>query len=365
MGRLAGLISTNYNNEKFGKLTAHRPIAAIPFGSRYRLIDFALSNMVNSGITQVGLITPHIYRSIMDHVGSGKDFGLSRKSGGLFILPGSTYGFDLGKGKFSIRDCQGNVQFFDRTMFERVVFSNCNKIFNIDYTEVEKYHISKDANITFIYKKDTTADEGDVVIDVDEKGKIKKIRRLKRKEKNVNLFLDSCILEKNAILRILDWYKDYSYMDLIDAIGENIDRFSIFAYEFNGFARAINDINDYLSVSKELLDEKVMKELFMGDRLIYTKIHDAPPVKYTDKAKIKKSLVGTGSIIKGNVEDSIIFRDVVIEEGAKIKNSVIMQKCHIGKNAIIEDAIIEKSVVIDDGEVHKGTDKKPAVLSND
>ena len=186
MEKLAGLISTNYNSNKFGKLTAHRPIASLPFGSRYRLIDFPLSNMVNSGITQVGLITPHLYRSIMDHLGSGKDFGLSRKNGGLFILPGSTYGYDLGKGKLSIRDCSGNMQFFNRTLFDRLVFSTCSKIYNIDYREVEKFHIKNDATITFVYKKDATADEGDCVLEFDNKGKIKGIRRLKRKEKKVN-----------------------------------------------------------------------------------------------------------------------------------------------------------------------------------
>ncbi len=365
MERLAGLISTNYNSNKFGKLTAHRPIAAIPFGSRYRLIDFPLSNMVNSGIIQVGLITPHIYRSIMDHLGSGKEFGLSRKSGGLFILPGSTYGYDLGKGKFSIRDCRGNLQFFFRTKFERLVMATCSKVYNIDYREVEKYHIEKDANITFVYQKDAMGDEGDIALDFDDRGKIKGIRRLKRREKKINLYLDSTIIERNAIIKILDWYKDNSYMDIMDAIAENIGRFSIASYEFKGFARAISSLEDYMNVSKELLNESTMQELFMGDRLIHTKIHDAAPVKYCETAKVKNSLVGTGSIIKGEIENSIIFRDVVIEEGAKIKDSVIMQKCHIGKKANLENVICEKSVVVDEGEVHKGTEKKPAVLSND
>ena len=108
-----------------------------------------------------------------------------------------------------------------------------------------------------------------------------------------------------------------------------------------------------------------MRELFTGDRLIHTKIHDAPPVKYFETAKVKNALVGTGSLIKGQIENSIIFRDVIIEEGAKIKNSVIMQRCKIGKKAVIENCICEKSVVIDDGEVHKGTEKKPAVITND
>ncbi len=365
MEKLAGLISSNYNDSRFGKLTSHRPIAGIPFGSRYRLIDFPLSNMINSGMTSVGLITPHLYRSLMDHLGSGKDFGLSRKSGGLYILPGSTYGYNLGKGKFSIRDCCGNMQFFTRTAFDRLVMVTCSKIYNIDYRNVEKYHLEKDYNVTFVYKKNMDADVGDIVLDFDDRGRIKGVRRLKKKEKKANLFLDSTLVDKNVIIRIIEWYKDNSYIDVIDAIAENLGRLSVGAYEFTGYAKSINSIKDYMDVSKELLDEKVMRELFMGERLIHTKIHDATPVKYFETAKVKNALVGTGSIIKGDIENSVIFRNVVVEEGAKIKNSIIMQKCHIGKKAILENVICEKGVVIDDGEVHKGTSNKPAILSND
>ena len=257
MEKLAGLISANYNDARFGKLTTHRPIAAIPFGSRYRLIDFPLSNLINSGMTSVGLITPHLYRSLMDHLGSGKDFGLSRKSGGLYILPGSTYGYDLGRGKFSIRDCTGNMQFFTRTAFDRLVMVTCSKIYNIDYREVEKYHLEKDYNVTFVYKKNVDADAGDIVLDFDDRGRIKSVRRLKKKEKKVNLYLDSTLVDKNVIIRIIEWYKDNSYMDIIDAIAENLGRLSVGAYEFTGYAKSINSIKDYMDVSKDLLNEKV------------------------------------------------------------------------------------------------------------
>lgn len=365
MERLAGLISANYNDTRFGKLTAHRPIAAIPFGSRYRLIDFPLSNMINSGVISVGLIMPHLYRSLMDHIGSGKDFGLSRKSGGLYVLPGSTYGYDLSKGKFSIRDCKGNMKFFEKTRFDRLVMSTCSKIYNIDFRDVERFHIEKDLNVTFVYKKNMDADVGDIVIDFDDRGRIKAIRRIKKKEKKANLFLDGTLIDKNVMIRIIDWYKDNSYIDVIDAIAENLGRLSTGAYEFTGFARSINNIKDYMDVSKALLDSKVIKELFMGDRLIYTKIHDAPPVKYLDNAKIKNALVGTGSIINGSIENSIICRNVVIEEGAKIKNSIIMPLCHVGKKAVLENVICEKTVTIEEGEVHKGTEKKAVIITND
>lgn len=365
MNKLAGLISANYNNERFGKLVSHRPIAAIPFGSRYRLIDFPLSNMVNSGIDQVGLFTPHFYRSLMDHLGSGKEFGLSRKNGGLFILPGSTYGYDLGTGKFSIKDFRGNPGFIVKTKFERAVLAACNKIFNIDYKIVDKFHQDSESNITLIYKKMPYASKGDIVFDIDSNGKLKGIRKLKDEEKNVNLFLDSLIIDKNVIVKIIEWYKDNSYLDIMDVISENLGRFAVSLFEFTGYTKSINDVKDYVDASMELLDEKIMKELFMSGRLVHTKVHDAPPVFYAPTANVSKSLVGTGSYIKGEVNNSVIFRDVIIEEGAVIKNSIIMQKCHIGTNSMIENAIIEKAINVNDGVVYKGTISNPIVVSNE
>lgn len=365
MEQLVGLVSTNYNSDKFGKLTSHRPIAAIPFGSRYRLIDFALSNMVNSGIISVGLITPHLYRSIMDHIGSGKEFGLSRKHGGLFILPGSTYGYDIGTGKFSMRDLKGNVQYFTRREFQRVACSACDKIFNIDYKDVEKQHVATESNITLVYKKVAQANPGEYVVDLDDYGKVKTFRRLKKVEKDANLFIDTMIADREIILAFIDWYKDNSHVDLYDIIGENLGHLFVTGYEFNGYVKSINSITDYMEASKDLLCDDVIKELFMSGRPIHTKVHDAAPVKYFDTATVKKTMVGTGSLVKGSVENSIVFRNTVISEGAKIKNSVIMQKTRIGKKVILENVICEKNVVIGDGEVYKGTENKPIIISND
>lgn len=365
MEQLIGLVSTNYTRESFGKLTKHRPLAAIPFGSRYRLIDFPLSNMVNSGIISVGLITPHLYRSIMDHLESGKEFGLSRKHGGLFILPGSTYGYDLGTGKFSMRDLRGNIQYFTRRNFDRVVFAACDKIYNINYKDMDNFHEDKEANITLAYKKVDFAVAGEYVIDFSEKGKIKGFRKLRKPEKNVNLFIDTLIIDKNVILKFIDWYKDNSYLDLYDAISENLGHLAVSAYEFEGYVKSINDIEDYMEASQELINSDVLRELFMCGRPIYTKVHDAAPVKYFDTSKVKKAIVGTGSIIKGEIENSIIFRDTEVNEGVVIKNSVIMQKSIIGKNAVLENVICEKNVVIGEGEVYKGTPNKPVIITND
>ena len=363
MEYLAGLISTNYASDGLGKLSAHRPAAVIPFGSRYRFIDFPLSNMVNSGITQVGLITPHLYRSIMDHVGGGKDFGLSRKNGGLFILPGSTYGFDTGKGKISIKDLRGNLTFFERNDFDRLVISASNKIFNIDYRDVEKKHLEDEANVTLVYKKMSKNSIGDYVIDFDSKGFVRAIRKTTKVEKNVCVYLDTMIIDKKVALKFIEWYKDNAYFDIIDIINEALARINVTAYEFMGYAKSINNLIDYMEASKELLDDKVILDLFMNsDRPIYTKVHDAAPVKYTETSKVTHSMVGTGSIISGEITDSIIFRDCIVEKGAHIKNSVVMPKCHISADAVIENCICEKGIEVAEKEIHKGNATKPIIL---
>ena len=133
MNKMIGLVATNYSLGDFGLLTEERPIASIPYGGRYRLIDFPISNIVNAGVTLVGVITPYLYRSILDHIGNGKPWNLSRKNEGLFVLPGTVYGYDTGKGKLMLRDIRGNKMFLERSNADYVVVACCNKIFNIDY----------------------------------------------------------------------------------------------------------------------------------------------------------------------------------------------------------------------------------------
>lgn len=363
MKKLAGLICMNYNLGDFGLLTDNRPVASLPYGGRYRLMDFPLSNLINTGMTTVGIITPHLYRSILDHVGNGKSWNLSRKSGGLFILPGSTYGFDAGRGKITVKDIIGNKRFLERADSDYIVIACCDKVFNIDYKEVVKSHIESSASVTLCYKyieKDIPKNE--YAISISNNNLVSDIKKLKRVSKNENVYIDTLVINTDLLLKITEWYKDQSYQDLLDVIEENINHIVVNGYEFKGYVKIINNVKDYMDAGKELLNEEVIEDLF-NNRMIYTKIHDAPPVKYDKKAKVENSIIATGSIIKGKVKNSIIFRDCVVEEGAEIINSIVMQKSVVNKNVHLENVILDKYAKIADGVEIKGTEEKPIIIT--
>lgn len=363
MEKMIGIIGCNFSTGKFSLLTKNRPIATIPFAGRYRLIDFPISNMTNSHITSVGVITPHLYRSIIDHIGSGKEWGLSRKSGGLFILPGTSYGFDAGKGKLSIKDLKGNMTFFKKASGKYVIIAVPGKIFNIDYEEVLEHHKKSGAGITLIYKHmdESSSDEKEVSIKNNNVVGIKKA-----KTSGGDIFLDTLIIDNDILEKFIDWYKDNSYLDLIDVINENISHIKVSAYEFTGYVASINNVKEYMKESFDMLDADVIKEIFLkDDRIIKTKIHDAPPAKYGEKSKVTNSIVGTGSKIDGEVKDSVIFRDCIIEEKTKISNSVIMQGSVISEGANLENVIIEKDVIILAGAVLKGSQDKPLIITKE
>ena len=339
-----GLITANYKSGDFGVLTEERPSASLPFGGRYRLIDFPLSNMVNSGITTVGLLTPHMYRSLLDHVGVGKEWALSRKLGGLFILPGSVYGMRSGKAKILIRDLQLNKAFMERGDCDHIVICDASKIYNIDFSEVEKYHEESGNGITLLYKKGLFTDSGsEIYLDIVDN----EVRGFKTEpNKEGNCFIDAIMLDTKLLFDLMDWYEDMSYMGLMEVITEHISDFRIGAYAFTGYVGPIYDLQSYLETSQDLLRGDVRKTLFREDRPVYTKVQDAPPAKYMTGCEVSGSLIASGCIIEGTVENSIIFRDVHIAKGAVVRNSVIMQHGEIGENARLEHVICDKNVTI-------------------
>lgn len=362
MKRMMGLVCTNYNEGDFGLLTEERPIASIPYGGRYRLVDFPLSNMVNSGINTVGLITPHLYRSLLDHVGNGKEWALSRKVGGMYILPGSTYGLRGATGKFLVRDILGNRAYLERSRRDLVVISASNKVFNIDFREVAEAHEKAGAAITLIYKHvPDGAAVKDAAVFCDARGRVTSLR--KNVPGEINQFMDALIIDRELLLKILDWYSALSYLDLLDVIAENLDQLAVHGFAFKGYMRAIDDAVAYMDASMELLDPAVLQELFMGDRCISTKIQDAHPVKYGPHAQVKNALVATGCIIKGTVENSIVFRGCTVAEGTVVRNSIIMQNTVLEKNVLVENVISDKYVHISEGVKLHGTAERPLIVT--
>ncbi len=348
MLRMMGLIAANYSDESFAQLTKARPVASLPFGGRYRLVDFPLSNMVNSGIYTVGLITPYMYRSILDHVGVGKEWSLSRRVGGMFILPGSIYGLKKINGKFLLRDIIQNKQYLERSQHEYVVVTASSKVYNIDFRLVAEAHAAANADITLIYKKagDNT-NSRDLMLELKDGGRVCGLSD--KASAGENMFIDAFIINRELLLNITDWYEATSYMDLTEIIADNLDTWRVCSFEFTGYLGKADNVNTYMQTSQDLLNRKIAQELFNPDRPITTKIQDSPPAKYFADADVKNSLISSGCIIRGSVINSIVSRGVTVEKGAVIKNCVIMQNTVIGKAAVLENVICDKYAVIREG----------------
>lgn len=361
MNNVLGYITTNYVNENFGKLAEMRPVGTIPFGGRYRIIDFPLSNMVHSGVRSVGITTTHSYRSISDHLGAGKEWSLNRKQGGLFLLPGSIYGMRRFEGKFLLRDFIHNRSYLDRATEDLVIVSASNKIYNIDFDPIVAQHRNSGAQVTMLYKEIADAHmKRGPFLELDRDGSVTGLSR--EAAGNAAWFMDCFIINTKDLLALIDWYETMDYTDMTEILAENITNMKIESHAFRGYVGAVDSSYDYMQCSMDLLKPEIRNELFNNRKKIFTKVQDAPPSQYLPGSKVSNSFVSTGSIIEGTVENSILFRNVKIGKGAVVRNSVIMQRGQIEPGAILDNVICDKFVHISEDAKLSGNRYKPLVL---
>ena len=358
MKGLAGIVSTNYGNYSFGALLDHRPVASLPFGGRYRLVDFPLSNLVNADITTIGLITPYHFRSVLDHVGVGKEWNLARKNGGMFVLPGSVYGFKSLHGKLLLRDLLENRAYLDRTGDSTFVIAGASSVMNIDLRPIIEAHFESGAQITMIYRPGVTGTGCCLTLD----GNGRVVRIADSPSGGDGAYLDYMIVEHGTLERLLDMYAAAGHMDLLEVISENLAELQVRGCPFNGYVRLINTMADYVACSHDLFDPAITDELFNYNRSIYTKVQDNAPAKYLG-GSARNSLVATGCTIEGDLVDSILFRNVTVGKGAVVKNSIIFQRCFIEPGARLENVICDKFVHISAGTVLSGTPDNPFIVA--
>lgn len=326
---MLGLIDATTSFGDLKELTIMRSLSAVPFGGRYRLIDFALSNMVNSGIQSVAIFPKYQYRSLMDHLGSGKDWDLNRKKDGLFFFP-PPFNSQNDHLASVLHYIKYHKDYLYRSTQEYAVVSGSNTICNLDFNDVLNRHIETGADITEVRKNGEP--------------------------------LDMYILKKKLLLDILDAHKDDSRYSICDVIENLPQKVTFHSYEYDGYAVTINSIKDYYRYSLELLKPEIMGHLFSPDRPIFTKVKDEPPTRYSKNAIVKNAQIANGCIIEGHVENSIIFRGVKIGKDAVIKNSIIMQKSQIGQGAVLDGVILDKDVTINDHVKMHGNSEAPVVI---
>lgn len=348
-----GYITANYTAEKQETLLKSRPIASVPVMGRYRLIDFPLSNMANAGIKTVGLVMPGNYRSIIDHIGHGKDWGLDRKRGGLFPLPGNPYGTTRTGKRFLLRDIISNKTLFQRSKEPYVVLMGSNIIFNMDLDAIIDAHETSGAGITMVYVRAERDHTEACSLIIGDAGRVKQVRE--GCKYGDNKFLDCFIINRDLLLQIIDHYASADYLDIFDAIAADFDRIDVCSYEFKGLAIGMFNEHTYYKRSMEMLDPAVSNQLFRRDRPILTKAHDAPPAKYTFGSTICNSRISAGCEIMGTVRNSILSRGIVVESGASVINSIVMQDVVIKQGARVENAIIDKNNVVPANTELRGT----------
>ncbi len=361
MGNVIGLISTNYTGESFGKLAEDRPVASIPFGGRYRLIDFPLSSMVNSGLDTVGVITPSNYRSLADHLNMGREWGLNKKQGGMFMLPGAAHGLKDLHARFSLRDIIQNKQFFLRADEDVVLMCAANRIYNMDFRPAINQHEHSVAPVTLIYKRLAHGEcATGLFLNKNDSGQVTGVTR--QSIGDSNCFLDCMLIDRKLILDFIECYQNLGYIDILDILESNLGQLQIDTWEYTGYEHAVDHANDYMKVSLDLLRPDVQAELFQEDRPVLTKTQDSPPAKYLPGANVKNSIIAASCIVSGRVENSILFRNVEIGEGAVVRNCVLMQHCIINPGAVVENLICDKYVTISPEVKLSGSKTKPFVI---
>ncbi len=372
---VAGLIFSNIHDKNIPELTQKRTMASVPFGGRYRLIDFALSNMVNADITKIGIITHYNYQSLMDHIGSGKDWDLSRSSGGIKILPPFITAYDnttqsLQPYSHRLEALMGAFNFISRCEEEYIVLSDCDTVCNIDLRDVINFHIEKHADITIVAKNtylDTIGAAAATIVETDANGRVQNLlHNPVGLSGNLNLCLNIFVMKREYLVNVLidslaRGYKSFTK----DVIARNKDTANFMLYtKFDGYYASIGSLDHYFRCNMDLLDENVKENLFGAkNRPIYTKVKNSPPAKYLGDCEVKNSLIADGCVIEGTVENSILFRGVKVGKGTVIRNSILMQDAFVGDNVQLNCVICDKNAVIKNGRVLSGHETHPFSIS--
>ncbi len=366
MNNLHGIVFAYRSDSVLRELTTSRNTCSVPFGGRYRIIDFALSNMVNAGVDDVGLIVQSSYKSLLDHVGSGKDWDLSRKHGGLRILPPFSYSGGGRGGVYQGRmeALSGVVSYLENIRQDYVVLAGGDMAVNLPLADVLARHIESGADITAVCATKPqgnpssclymTVGGGNRVVDVC----IHPAAPVGYES------LDVYILSKNLLLSLVEHCSTHNIASFGHGVLQAmVNTLKISPYLFDGFAPRIQSVSAYFKTSMALLDPAVRASLFDPERPIRTKDRSDPSTYYAPGAKSVNSLVADGCIIEGEVENSILFRGVKVEKGARIANSILMQGTVVKADAIMNYVIADKNVTVGAGRMLMGSDTYPMAIA--
>lgn len=366
-----GIIFPNSYDALVPDLVNVRLMASIPFASRYRLIDFILSSMSHSGIDNISVMVNNNYHSLMDHLGSGREWDLVRKNGGLHIFP--PFAEKESKPYTGRVTALANILDFLRDEKEKyVIMTDTNIVVNFNFSDMLNAHIQSGADVTIAYNeqelpesvfKYPSNDKGFYyTFDIDD-GRIKKIYVNTRTHGVQNFAMNIFIIEREMLIDMVNtaFVRGQEFFER-DVLLPQLNKLNVQAYKYDGYVARISDMKSYFDENMKLLDDYNLDALFSGTP-IYTKIRDDNPTRYIEDAKVKNVMVADGCVIEGEVENCVIFRGVRIAKGAKVKNCILMQDTVVEAGANVEYLITDKNVTITAGKEVKGTDTFPVYIA--
>ena len=369
----AGIIFSNIHDGNIPELTRVRTTASIPFACRYRFIDFTLSNMVNSNIYNISVITHYNYSSLMDHVGSGKDWDLARRSGGIKILPPNITAYANAKNDLyttRLEALKSVAESISHIQDEYVVLSDCDVICNVDFNDIINDHIKYGADMTIAVKRmPLTQKQAStaVIYESDEDGRITDILAYPTNfTGEADVSLNIVVMRTDYLHKILLDAVAHGYTSLTrDIIFRNLAHANYRIYKYDGYFANILSFADYFACSMEILNStEARKSLFLQNkRPILTKVRNSAPTYYAPGSSVKNCLIADGCTIYGNVENCIIFRGVKIGRNTTVKNSILMQETNVGENVFMNCVITDKEVVVKDSRMLSGVEENPYYIS--
>jgi len=365
---MIGIIFSNIYDNAMADLTYNRTVASLPFGGRYRQIDFVLSNMVNSGISQIGIITKYNYQSLMDHLGSCSEWDLNSKNGGIYLLPPFVTG-QAGVYRGKLEALHVALNFLSKRREEYVLLSDSTTICNIDYDPFLEEHIASGCDITVITHEFREEDKGakhDLVLRADQSGTVTDMAvDLESEQEDYLIGMGMFLMKREQLIEVIKTSvaRDLHHFEREFMLrGFRMGKLSVHASKFNGVVLRNESVSVFFKNNLRLAEEKVRKDIFRSDRPIYTKVRDEILSFYGKDSEVNNCIIADGCKIEGKVENAVLFRDVKVKKGSVVTNCVLMQGTEIGENCTIDRVIMDKNVTVCNGVELKGATTSPIVI---
>jgi len=352
-----GIVFSNMHDSAIPELTGHRTMASVPFASRYRLIDFVLSGMTLAGVQNVGVIVKKNYQSLLDHLGSGREWDLARKRGGLTIFPPSGESGYNYHGR--IGALHGILPYIEDAKEKYVILADCDVVCDLDYAALIEHHIESGADVTIAYTKEKMTPalaKNNVSLALAPSGRVRELLINDPQTGKRNLSMGIMVLGREQLIDIVRTGAAKGMVKFEqDVLAKSLETMKVYGFEYAGYRSRIADMSSYFEANMQLLYLENLNRLFPEARPVYTKVRDEAPVRYGLDCKVKNCIVADGCIVEGEIENCVLFRGVHVGKGAVVKNCILMQNTKVASGVRMDYVITDKDVSISEGQYLGGT----------